>query len=159
MCITQEQHCPLHKSPGTSELSLLQSSCSKCRWKIQMCLWDFYHPRTNKRFCSANRWGCQRERMNFLHAVKSVRAWGRASVRHLLVVGTAKTNTLPDSDSKELRLLLRKGEAEYNSYKIKYFWPTNFSFKRETDLENLNCFCSANEEHLKLIRDEDKLIF
>lgn len=70
----------------------------------------------------------------------------------------SKANTFPESDGKELRPLLRKEAADYTWYKRKYFWLTDFSSKWETDLQNLNYFCSSNKERLNLIGDKDNLI-
>lgn len=39
--IIQDQHRPLHKSPDTSGLPLLQSSWSKCRLKSQAWFWNY----------------------------------------------------------------------------------------------------------------------
>lgn len=120
--ITQDQHSPLHKSPDTSELPLLQSSCSKCRLKIQTCFWDYI---------------IQEQRRG--SAVQSVRAiegkgWSSFQQSSLWLAMSCSINTVAfgNRNSKHQHLsqqcwkriipLLRKEAADYTWYKRKYLW-------------------------------------
>lgn len=169
-CIWSPPHCITGISPvancvhytGSAQAITQLTGCSwassaavqlfKMQVKDPGMILKLHHLRTQKRSCSAKCHSAKscKERMKFLQALMSAAATVPFSARK-----TKDQHNFPESNGKELRLLLRK---ETVSYQRKYSQLAAFSFKQETDMQNFKYFCTLNEKHLKLIRDKYNLI-